>query len=185
MALQLLAPISAKHILVVFLLFCGGISFPLRCSGDGSKEKEKTLAIIKPDGLAGNHTNKIKEIILDSGFGISKEMVVQLDEDSVKRFYVEHSSKSFFPSLLKYMTSGPVLIMVLEKENAVADWRAMIGPTDARKAKITHPYSIRAMCGLDLQRNCVHGSDSPDSAARETSFFFKESSSVVSKHDEL
>ncbi|KAG5537986.1 hypothetical protein RHGRI_025173 [Rhododendron griersonianum] len=110
--------------------------------GDGSKEKEKTLAIIKPDGLAGNHTNKIKEIILDSGFSISKEMIVQLDEDSVKRFYVEHSSKSFFPSLLKYMTSGPVLIMVLEKENAVADWRAMIGPTDARKAKITHPYRI-------------------------------------------
>ncbi|KAI8544712.1 hypothetical protein RHMOL_Rhmol08G0317100 [Rhododendron molle] len=177
MALQLLAPISAKLILVVFLLFCGGISLPLRCSGDGSKEKEKTLAIIKPDGLAGNHTNKIKEIILDSGFSISREMIVQLDEDSVKRFYVEHSSKSFFPSLLKYMASGPVLIMVLEKESAVADWRAMIGPTDARKAKITHPYSIRAMCGLDLQQNCVHGSDSPDSAARETSFFFKESSS--------
>lgn len=62
------------------------------------------MAIIKPDGLAGNHTNKIKEIILDSGFSISKEMIVQLDEDSVKRFYVEHSSKSFFPSLLKYMT---------------------------------------------------------------------------------
>ncbi|GMQ08111.1 hypothetical protein CsSME_00051993 [Camellia sinensis var. sinensis] len=75
--------------------------------------------------------------------------------------------------------SGPVLIMVLEKVNAVADWRAMIGPTDARKAKVTHPNSIRAMCGLDSQTNCVHGSDSSESAAREISFFFKEASSVV------
>ncbi|GKE66402.1 probable nucleoside diphosphate kinase 5 isoform X1, partial [Tanacetum coccineum] len=62
--------------------------------------------------------------------------------------------------------------MVLEKTNAIADWRALIGPTDARKAKVTHPDSIRAMCGQDLERNCVHGSDSHDSAAREISFFF-------------
>ncbi|KAL6996238.1 hypothetical protein U1Q18_006373 [Sarracenia purpurea var. burkii] len=148
-------------------------------------EKEKTLAMIKPDGLFGNYTNVLKDIILDSGFSISKEMVVQLDEDTVKSFYAEHSSKSFFQNLVKYMTSGPVLIMVLEKVNAIADWRAMIGPTDARKARVTHPDSIRAMCGLDSERNCVHGSDSPESAARETSFFFEEISSVVSKHDEL
>ncbi|KAH7865192.1 hypothetical protein Vadar_003383 [Vaccinium darrowii] len=176
-------PMSVK-LIVAFLFFCG-VSLPLRCSGDGRKEKERTLAIIKPDGLAGNYTDKIREIILDSGFSISKEMVVQLDEDTVKSFYAEHSSRSFFQNLVKYMTSGPVLVMVLEKENAVADWRGMIGPTDARNARVTHPHSIRAMCGLDSERNCVHGSDSPDSAGRETSFFFEDLSSVVSKHDEL
>ncbi|THG22313.1 hypothetical protein TEA_002863 [Camellia sinensis var. sinensis] len=151
----------------------------VRSSGDGSIEKEKTLAMIKPDGLFGSYTNAIKEIILDSGFSICKEMTIHLDEDTVKSFYAVHSSKSFFPSLVNYMTSGPVLIMVLEKVNAVADWRAMIGPTDARKAKVTHPNSIRAMCGLDSQTNCVHGSDSSESAAREISFFFKEASSAI------
>ncbi|KAG4983230.1 hypothetical protein AAZX31_10G127500 [Glycine max] len=70
--------------------------------------------------------------------------------------------------------SGPVLVMVLEKDNAIADWRALMGPTNASKAKITHPHSIRAKCGLDVENNCVHGSDSPKSAQREIPFFFKE-----------
>ncbi|KAL8260788.1 hypothetical protein R6Q59_024837 [Mikania micrantha] len=90
-----------------------------------------------------------------------------------------------FPSL---SPSGPVLIMVLEKVNAISDWRRLIGPTDARKAKITHPHSIRAMCGVDLERNCVHGSDSHKSAAREISFFFPHSypeGTMTLKHDEL
>ncbi|OVA08325.1 Nucleoside diphosphate kinase [Macleaya cordata] len=139
-----------------------------------SIEKEKTLAMIKPDGLLGNYTDKIKKVILESGFSILREMKVQLDEANVTLLYAEHSSRSFFHSLIKYMTSGPVFLMVLEKENAISDWRAMIGPTDARKAKITHPKSIRAMCGLDSERNCVHGSDSPQSAVREISFFFGE-----------
>ncbi|KAK3022154.1 hypothetical protein RJ639_045293, partial [Escallonia herrerae] len=146
------------------------------CTGNASSEKEKTLAIIKPDGLFGNYTDVIKEIVLESGFSIPQEMMVQLNEDSAKVFYAEHSSKSFFPSLVKYMTSGPVVILVLEKVNAVYDWRALIGPTDARKSKLTHPGSIRAICGLDSERNCVHGSDSLESAAREISFFFKETS---------
>ncbi|XP_028052280.1 probable nucleoside diphosphate kinase 5 isoform X2 [Camellia sinensis] len=175
---------SIQFSALLFLLV-SAVSLPHRSSGDGSIEKEKTLAMIKPDGLFGSYTNAIKEIILDSGFSICKEMTIHLDEDTVKSFYAVHSSKSFFPSLVNYMTSGPVLIMVLEKVNAVADWRAMIGPTDARKAKVTHPNSIRAMCGLDSQTNCVHGSDSSESAAREISFFFKEASSAVSKHDEL
>ncbi|KAL5538013.1 hypothetical protein UlMin_045309 [Ulmus minor] len=150
-------------------------------------EKEKTLAIIKPDGLFNNHTVKVKNAILESGFVICNEMTIQLDEDGVTSFYAEHSSKSFFRSLIKYMTSGPVLVMILEKENAVADWRALIGPTDARKAKITHPHSIRAMCGMDSEKNCVHGSDSPQSAQREISFFFKEkpASGEITEHDEL
>lgn len=167
-----------------FLLFI----FPLsRAYGNGTSSEERTLAMIKPDGFVGNYTNLIKNTILDSGFIIHKEMTLQLDEDSAKAFYAEHSSRSFFPSLIKYMTSGPVLIMVLEKVNAVSDWRALIGPTDASKAKATHPDSIRAMCGVNLQRNCVHGSDSTESAAREISFFFEETNpgENVSEHDEL
>ncbi|XP_057977484.1 probable nucleoside diphosphate kinase 5 isoform X2 [Malania oleifera] len=171
--------------LVFFLLF--SVSLTVRSSSNGSIEKEKTLAMIKPDGLLGNHTDEIKKVIFDSGFEIIKEITVQLDEDRAASFYAEHSLKSFFPSLIKYMTSGPVLIMVLEKENAVADWRALIGPTDTSKAKATHPHSIRAMCGLDSEKNCVHGSDSPLSSTREISFFFQEMSSGedVMKHDEL
>ncbi|KAF5179565.1 Nucleoside diphosphate kinase [Thalictrum thalictroides] len=143
-----------------------------RSHSDASTKKEKTLAMIKPDGL--NYTDDFKRIVNDFGFSILRELTMQLDEDDVKLFYAEHSKRSFFPNLVKYMTSGPVFVMVLEKVNAVADWRALIGPTDARKAKITDPHSIRAMCGLDSQRNCVHGSDSLQSATREISFFFRE-----------
>ncbi|RVW52139.1 putative nucleoside diphosphate kinase 5 [Vitis vinifera] len=149
--------------------------------------------MIKPDGLSGNYADEIKNAILESGFIILREMTVRLDEDTAGKFYAEHSSRSFFPALVKYMTSGPVLVMVLEKINAVADWRALIGPTDAQKAKVTHPhsffagflivsaliFSIRAMCGQDLEKNCVHGSDSPQSAEREISFFFEEFSSGI------
>ncbi|KAK1308653.1 Nucleoside diphosphate kinase 1 [Acorus calamus] len=152
---------------------------------DASVEKERTLAMIKPDGVFGNYTDKIKEVILESGFSIITEMVVQLDEGNATVFYVEHSHRDFFPGLVKYMTSGPVYIMVLEKVNAISDWRALIGPTDARKARISHPSSIRAMCGLDSEMNCVHGSDSPQSAAREISFFFGEMPGGIVRHEEL
>lgn len=230
-------------------------------SSSGSEEKEKTLAMIKPDGLLGNYTERIKEVIMDYGFSILREITAQLDQDSASSFYAEHSSRSFFPSLIKYMTrylyfifiiviwgqfswpiygelpelyccsckvlnwiflrifqrpktkkivafvcvfqafrqcietlnlalwivifhcinglwfcipswhssccwllfewrrnllsffcfvicwliafdSGPVLVMVLEKENAIADWRTLIGPTDACKAKITRPNRL-------------------------------------------
>ncbi|CAK9179857.1 unnamed protein product [Ilex paraguariensis] len=128
----------------IFLLFFLLVAafFVRHSSGDVITEKASTLAMIKPDGVAGNYTNVIKQIISESGFRITREMMVQLDEDTVTSFYAEHSSKSFFPSLVKYMTSGSILIMVLEKVNAVADWRALIGPTDARKAKVTHPHRL-------------------------------------------
>uniref|UniRef100_A0A0D9VHA0 Nucleoside diphosphate kinase n=1 Tax=Leersia perrieri TaxID=77586 RepID=A0A0D9VHA0_9ORYZ len=141
-------------------------------------ESERTLAMIKPDGLSGNYTERIKEVITESGFDIVKEAVVRLDAERASLFYVEHSGRSFFDSLVKYMTSGPVLVMVLERPDAILHWRALIGPTDARKAKTSHPNSIRAMCGLDSEKNCVHGSDSPQSAAREISFFFGDARSV-------
>ncbi|WCJ39392.1 Nucleoside diphosphate kinase family protein [Euphorbia peplus] len=149
--------------------------------------EEETLAMIKPDGLFGNHTDTIKKVIVESGFSIYKEIITQLDQERASTFYAEHSSRGFFPDLIKYMTSGPVLAMVLKKENAVSDWRTLIGPTDSLKAKTTHPHSIRAMCGLDSEKNCVHGSDSLQSAQREISFFFGDSSAgeAVEMHDEL
>lgn len=148
---------------------------------------EKTLAMIKPDGVLGNYTDMIKHAILESGFSILKEKIAQLDEGSAASFYAEHATKSFYSSLIKYMTSGPVLVMVLEKENAINDWRDRIGPTNALNAKVTHPDSIRAMCGLDSEKNCVHGSDSNQSAQREISFFFKEefAGGAAIEHDEL
>ncbi|KAK4772219.1 hypothetical protein SAY86_013994 [Trapa natans] len=151
--------------------------------------REATLAIIKPDGLLGNYTETIKATIAHSGFKISREKVVQLDEEGAASFYAEHSTKKFFHGLIKYMTSGPVLVMVLEKENAISHWRSLIGPTDGRKAKITHPDSIRAICGTDVEKNCVHGSDSPQSSEREISFFFDIPSGSQrggdDEHDEL
>ncbi|CAA2985878.1 probable nucleoside diphosphate kinase 5 [Olea europaea subsp. europaea] len=163
-----------------FLFLCLLVStlrLPHRIWANVSTEKEKTLAMIKPDGVAGNYSDVIKTAIFYSGFSITQEMLLELNEETVRSFYAEHATKSFFPSLVQYMSSGPVLIMVLEKVNAISDWRNLIGPTDANKAKVTHPNSIRAMCGLDLQRNCVHGSDSPQSAYREITFFFNKSSS--------
>ncbi|KAL8118820.1 putative nucleoside diphosphate kinase 5 [Apium graveolens] len=179
--LLLLCSILLQPILIFHL------SFPLRCSADITLTKERTLAMIKPDGFVGNHTNFIQQTILASGFTILNQITLQLDPDTAKQFYADHSSTSFFPSLINYITSGPVLIMVLEKVNAVSEWRSLIGPTDASKAKVTHPHSIRAMCGVSLERNCVHGSDSTKSAAREISFFFKETNpgENVSEHDEL
>ncbi|CAL5057612.1 unnamed protein product [Urochloa decumbens] len=155
------------------------------CCSCGAVEGERTLAMIKPDGLSGNYTENIKADILGSGFRIIKEIQVQLDAERASLFYAEHSGRSFFDSLIKYITSGPVLAMVLEKPDAIAQWRALIGPTDARKAKTSHPNSIRAMCGLDSEKNCVHGSDSLESAAREISFFFGDADSETVEHDEL
>ncbi|GAV61429.1 NDK domain-containing protein [Cephalotus follicularis] len=181
---SIILQLLARFWCIVFLF---SVFFPTRSKSNGSIGKEITLALIKPDGLVGNYSDRIKDIILESGFHILRETALQLDEDTAATFYVEHSSRSFFSSLIKYITSGPMWVMALEKENAVADWRALIGPTDARKAKITHPDSIRAMCGLDLEKNCVHGSDSPQSAQREISFFFKDvfSGGFITKHDEL
>ncbi|CAI9760534.1 unnamed protein product [Fraxinus pennsylvanica] len=155
-----------SRFLFLFLLV-STLRLPHRLWANVSAEKEKTLAMIK-------------------SCCITQEMLLELNEETVRSFYAEHATKSFFRSLVQYMSSGPVLIMVLEKVNAIADWRILIGPTDANNAKVTHPNSIRAMCGLDLQRNCVHGSDSPQSADREITFFFNEASSgYVSRHDEL
>ncbi|GAB2269055.1 hypothetical protein Dimus_003985 [Dionaea muscipula] len=176
---------SEYRFTVIFSIFVVSHTM-LRFFSEGAIPVEKTLAIIKPDGVYGNYTDMIKKVIHDNDFRIVRERWVQLDEDTVRTFYAEHYSKAFFTNLVEYMTSGPVLIMILEKQNAVAEWRMLIGPTDAHKDKITHPNSIRAMCGVDAEKNCVHGSDSIQSARKEITFFFSASSDGVDTlHDEL
>ncbi|KAL1224115.1 putative nucleoside diphosphate kinase 5 [Cardamine amara subsp. amara] len=176
----------ADQIVLLLLLVSVSLS-PVRCLGNGASGEERTLAMVKPDGVSGNYTDEIKRIIVEASFSIVNEMFTQLDKETASAFYEEHSSRSFFPHLVTYMTSGPVLVMLLEKRNAVSDWRRLIGPTDAGKAKISHPHSIRALCGKDSERNCVHGSDSTSSAEREIKFFFKNvvSGDTASQHDEL
>nr|XP_017218484.1 PREDICTED: probable nucleoside diphosphate kinase 5 isoform X2 [Daucus carota subsp. sativus] len=203
-----MASSSSRLSILPLLILIFHLSVPLRCCFG-----ERTLAMIKPDGIVGNHTHFIKTTILASSFTILQEITLQLDRHTAQGFYAEHSSRTFFPDLIDFITrsyliyrllslhhsslcclnilslhsSAPVLIMVLDKVSAVSDWRALIGPTDASKAKLTHPHSIRAMCGVNVQRNCVHGSDSTKSAAREISFFFNhtDSGGNVSEHDEL
>eukprot|EP00249_Psilotum_nudum_P013336 c24277_g1_i1 orf=312-854(-) len=149
---------------------------------------QRTLAMVKPDAVLANYSAAIKAIVQSSGFRIVAERVVQLNTTGAKVFYAEHYGKDFFPDLLVFMTSGPIVVMVLEKERAVEDWRSLIGPTDPIKAKREQPHSIRAMYGLDTQKNCVHGSDSLESAAREIAFFFETDQtekSYLTMHDEL
>nr|XP_009391224.1 PREDICTED: probable nucleoside diphosphate kinase 5 isoform X2 [Musa acuminata subsp. malaccensis] len=135
------------HLLVI--LFLQSLSY-------AALEKERTLAMIKPDGIRGNFTNQIKHVIVQSGFVIVHEMMLQLDVRNVSLFYSEHSEKSFFPNLVEYMTSGPVLVMVIEKTNAIADWRALIGPTDAGKAKVSHPNRYHQVHQINFSPKVRH-----------------------------
>ncbi|KAF5396128.1 Nucleoside-diphosphate kinase [Paragonimus heterotremus] len=131
---------------------------------------ERTLAIIKPDAVIV--ADEIEEKILQNGFFIIQKRRVQLSPEQASEFYAEHYGKMFFPSLVSYMSSGPVVALVLAKENAIAAWRELIGPTNSIKAKSIAPLSIRALYGTDDQQNAVHGSDSFTSAEKEIRFFF-------------
>ncbi|CAM6083981.1 unnamed protein product [Calypogeia fissa] len=154
---------------------------------------ERTLAMIKPDGVRAKHTDAIKEIIEAEGFKVVAEKDAVFDEAGAQSFYKEHSETSFFPQLVEFMTSGPVRVLVLERQNAIKGWRALMGPTDSNKARLEASNSVRAKFGLDGQNNCVHGSDSPEAAAREIAHFFDaivpaaehEAEVMTAAHDEL
>lgn len=134
---------------------------------------ERTLAIIKPDAIS--RVEEIEDIIIRSGFTILNKRWISLTPEQCSEFYIEHSGKIFFPGLVAFMSSGPVVAFELAREDAIKYWRELIGPTDSKKAKETHPDSIRGLYGTDSQRNAVHGSDSPKSAEREIRFFFNQS----------
>ncbi|THD22790.1 Nucleoside-diphosphate kinase [Fasciola hepatica] len=131
---------------------------------------ERTLAIIKPDAVSC--ADEIEEIILKNGFFILQKRRVFLSAEQASEFFSEHYGKMFFPSLVSYMSSGHIIVMVLSKEGALSAWRDLIGPANSLTAKMIAPNSIRALYGTDDQQNAVHGSDSFINAEREIRFFF-------------
>lgn len=129
----------------------------------------KTLAIIKPDAVNDNHVGEIISMINKAGFKIKALKMIKLSVDAAKAFYEIHKEKPFYGELVDYMTSGPCVPIALEKENAVEDYRKLIGATDPAKAA---EGTVRKLYARSVQFNAVHGSDSDENAAREIAFFF-------------
>ncbi len=131
---------------------------------------ERTFGIIKPNAVKKNLIGKIFTLVEDDGFKIVAAKMKTLSKAEAEGFYAEHKDRPFFGSLVSFMTTGPVLVFVLESPDAVAKWRKLMGATDPAKAA---PQTIRKLYGESLEANSVHGSDSPTSAAREINYFFK------------
>ena len=132
---------------------------------------EQTLSIIKPDAVERNLDNEIKEMFKKNGFKILKEKKVQIELAEAEKFYKVHETKPFYNDLCAYLSSGPIVTMVLEKENAVVANRDLMGATNPNDAK---EGTIRKMYGISIDKNSVHGSDSPENAKIEIDFFFKD-----------
>jgi nucleoside-diphosphate kinase len=130
-----------------------------------------TLAIIKPDAVAANKTGKILAHLEEQGFRLRGARLVRLSQERAEAFYAVHKDRPFFRSLVTFMTSGPTLALALERDDAVAHLRTVIGATDPAEAK---PGTIRRLFAESKERNAIHASDSPDNAAREVAFFFPE-----------
>lgn len=135
-----------------------------------TRTKEQTLSIIKPDAVGQNQIGNIIEYFERDGLSIVAAKMVHLTDEQAKKFYAVHKDRPFFQELVDFMTSGPVLVMVLEGENAVVRNRTIMGPTDPSKAP---SGTIRADFATSIERNAVHGSDSPETAKDEIEFFFK------------
>jgi nucleoside-diphosphate kinase len=129
----------------------------------------KTLLMIKPDMVALGHTGEIISIVLRNKFKISRLEMVHFTRERAEQFYDVHRGRAFFQDLVRYMTSGPVVAMEVDGEEAVTRLRELIGATDPAEAR---PGTIRAMYGIDIRRNAVHGSDAPDSAEKELAIAF-------------
>jgi len=132
---------------------------------------EQTLSIIKPDAVERNLENEIKQIFLNKGFKIIKEKKIQIEKQEAEKFYKVHETKPFYNDLCSYLASGPIVVMVLEKENAVLENRELMGSTNPKDAK---QATIRKKYGISIDKNSVHGSDSLDNASTEIDFFFKD-----------
>ena len=132
---------------------------------------EKTLSIIKPDAMERNLEEKIKNIFIKHNFEIVKEKKVKLEKKDAELFYKVHETKPFYNDLCNYLSSGPVLVMVLKKENAIVENRKIMGATNPQEAK---PGTIRREFGISIDKNSVHGSDSLENAEKEINFFFKD-----------
>jgi len=130
---------------------------------------EKTLAIIKPDAMRKKMAGKIIDRIYEKGFNIVGLKMLQLKENQANEFYKVHAERPFYKDLVSYMTSGSVIVAALEKENAIKDWRNLMGATNPAEAA---EGTIRKDFGENIEANAVHGSDSPETASTEVPFFF-------------
>ncbi len=132
---------------------------------------ERTFAIIKPDAVKAGHIGDIVRLIELNGFDILRMEKRQISRELAEQFYGIHKAKPFFGELVDYMTSGPVVVMALSRENAIASWRELMGATDPKKAALG---TIRRMFGTHIGSNATHGSDAPETAAFELGLFFKD-----------
>lgn len=130
---------------------------------------ERTFAIIKPDAVAKGHAGEILAMIEKAGFKLAGLKRVRLSRAQAEGFYAVHRERPFFAGLVTFMTEGPVVVAVLEKENAIADWRGLMGATNPANAA---EGTIRKRFAENIERNAVHGSDAPETAAVEIPFFF-------------
>ena len=131
---------------------------------------EQTLSIIKPDAVERNLESKIKTIFQNNGFKIIKEKKIKLEKEDAEKFYKVHETKPFYNDLCEYLSSGAIVVMVLERENAIKSNRDLMGATDPSKAQ---EGTIRKLFGVSIDKNSVHGSDSRENAKIEIDFFFK------------
>ena len=131
---------------------------------------EQTLSIIKPDAVERNLQDEIKKKFIENGFNIKNEKKIQISKNEAEEFYKVHQSKPFFNELCNYLSSGPIVVMILEKENAVLENRKLMGATDPVKAE---EGTLRKSYGISIDKNSVHGSDSQENAKTEIDFFFK------------
>ena len=132
---------------------------------------EKTLSIIKPDAVERNLVDVIQKKFLDEKLKILKTKKIQISKEEASEFYKVHQTKPFFDRLCSYLSSGPIVVLVLEGNNAVAENRRIMGATDPKNAG---EGTLRKLYGISIDKNSVHGSDSTDNAKKEISFFFKD-----------
>ena len=132
---------------------------------------EQTLSIIKPDAVERDLQGKIKEEFVKTGFAIIKEKKIHITKTEAEEFYKVHQTKPFYNDLCEYLSSGPIFVIILEKFNAILDYRKLMGATDPKKAD---EGTIRKKYGISIDKNSVHGSDSSENAQKEIQFFFKE-----------
>lgn len=131
--------------------------------------KERTLLIVKPDGVERGLADQILQRFVEKGFTVVNRKEMTIPRALAERHYAEHLAKPFYPGLVNSITSGPVVVAIVEAEDGVATARALMGPTDPAKAP---PGTIRGDFGESIDRNTIHGSDSPESARREIALFF-------------
>ena len=132
---------------------------------------EQTLSIIKPDAVERHLEDEIKQMFLEKGFKIIKEKKIQIEKTEAELFYQVHQTKPFYNDLCTYLSSGPIVVMIIEKENAIKENRNFMGATNPKDAD---EGTIRKKYGISIDKNSVHGSDSVENAKKEIDFFFKD-----------